>query len=494
MTAIEAISEIQKDFPVATADAQAEREQANLDALFGQITQDSDRARDRALQEANVGGFSPSAALGLIAESENLLRQQARPEAAQRAFQELSNLIALSNTALGGLGESLDRPQRIAQGLSAQADSGEHLPRSVCREPGQLYSPDRGGTLQLNPTGGYRSRHLRCPCSGGSGRVSGEFEPGCGQCDRRSRRPGPPSHGSLLAIAGPNARQHRDGTRRLGSTSATAPCQVSRPLLFRPSTSVPPWTRSYSRRRLCPSPSYRRRETTAGSTRWRFSICACSRGLRRRPSSARRSDSNSSSSSNWTACTSTWRKTPMSATANWRTSRRQTRSAPRLHRQVRSCGAPLRSAPKLAERQGQLGNARQQFTTNQGAPGPAAVAGAQDPEALKRIVESMRDRLGPLAAAGLFQGGPGELGRGAGPEAGGPRRRGARLPQANPGAAGRRVRASRCRAINRPRSFASPGGRVDRRCPGTRVHDPKPAETRASVGREAHHPRSRVRS
>lgn len=124
MSAIGAISELQQDFPIATAEKQEEFEQAELSALISEIDRNASDAEQRALQRANVGGFSPTGELGDIDEAVLFAKSQAVVDARARADQALGSDIGLANAALSSLEQSLNKPLALAQGFAAQETQG----------------------------------------------------------------------------------------------------------------------------------------------------------------------------------------------------------------------------------------------------------------------------------------------------------------------------------------------------------------------------------
>jgi hypothetical protein len=115
ISALDAISQIQQDFPVMTESNILDMEQRAIDEGRLQIDRDAFDAREAALQQANVMGYNPARVQGDIEQSRlDQIFGLEKTGGLERALTLLGGEVNLSNSALSGLGSSLSGP--ISQG------------------------------------------------------------------------------------------------------------------------------------------------------------------------------------------------------------------------------------------------------------------------------------------------------------------------------------------------------------------------------------------
>lgn len=114
LAALSGISRILKDFPTAS--------NADIDMLTrdvqSQLQRDISRMfsdeRDKILEQANMGGFNPGAALGRLMEQETIQQSDSKLDALTQAITLLGGRQSLASNALGSLQTAFMNPQQLA--------------------------------------------------------------------------------------------------------------------------------------------------------------------------------------------------------------------------------------------------------------------------------------------------------------------------------------------------------------------------------------------
>lgn len=125
MSALEAISRIQQDFPAPTAQDIRDMEQRVIDERMVEIDRDAFDAREAALQQANVMGYNPARVQGDIEQKRlDQIFGLKQTQGLDRALELLRGGQSVSNNALVSLGSSLAQPLAQATASGGQYAQG----------------------------------------------------------------------------------------------------------------------------------------------------------------------------------------------------------------------------------------------------------------------------------------------------------------------------------------------------------------------------------